>query len=54
MIEFDKQKNASDIIDEFQEKFKPVAFELVFSNDTSQVLDNFSKIKLGSMLYGEA
>lgn len=55
IINLDKQKNASDIIDEFQEKLKPVAFELVFSNDTSQVLDNFSKIKLkGSKIWVNA
>lgn len=55
IINLDKQKNASDIIDEFQEKLKPVAFELVFSKDTSQVLDNFSKIKLkGSKIWVNA
>lgn len=55
IINLDKQKNASEIIDEFQEKLKPVAFELVFSKDTSQVLDNFSKINLkGSKIWVNA
>ena len=44
IVNLDKP-DAQRIIREFQQKLKPVAFELVFASDTSRVLDSFDKIK---------
>lgn len=45
VINLNKQKDASNIIDVFQKNLNPVAFEIVFSKDTSKVIDQFSQIK---------
>ena len=45
IVHLDKQSDAFSIINDFQKKIKPLAFEIVFSNDTSQVLNKFSEIK---------
>lgn len=45
VINLDKQTNASQIIENYQKKLKPLAFEIIFSQDTSKVLNNFSEIK---------
>lgn len=45
IINLDEQANASEIINQYQLSLKPKAFEIVFSVDTSSVLNNFSEIK---------
>ena len=45
VINLDKQTNASQIIENYQKRLKPLAFEIVFSQDTSKVLSSFSEIK---------
>lgn len=45
IINLDKQPNPMQIIDDYQTKLKVKAFEIVFSKDTSQVLNKFSQIK---------
>lgn len=45
VINLNKQKNASIVIEVFQQQLKPVAFEIVFSKDTSKVINQFSQIK---------
>lgn len=45
IINLDKQANASEIIKQHQAAIKPKAIEIVFSVDTSSVLNNFSEIK---------
>ncbi|WP_179352323.1 glycerophosphodiester phosphodiesterase family protein [Winogradskyella vidalii] len=45
IIHLDKQNNARSILLEYQSKIKPLAFEIVFSRDTSSVINQFSKIK---------
>ncbi|WP_339916916.1 glycerophosphodiester phosphodiesterase family protein [Yeosuana marina] len=45
IINLDKQSNALQIIDDYQTKLKVKAFEIVFSKDTSKVLNRFSQIK---------
>ena len=45
IVHLDKQKDAESIITEYQNTIKPLAFEIVFSKDTSQVLQTFPKIK---------
>lgn len=45
VINLDKQSNAKSIIQEYQKKIKPIAFEIVFSQDTSKVLNSLSHIK---------
>lgn len=45
VINLNKQKNASTVIEAFQQHLKPVAFEIVFSSDTSKVIKQFSQIK---------
>ena len=45
IINLDKQKNAASILADYQGKIKPLAFEIVFSKDTSSVLNKFSEIK---------
>lgn len=45
VINLDKQTNASQIIKNYQKKLKPLAFEVVFSQDTSKVLNSFSEMK---------
>jgi glycerophosphoryl diester phosphodiesterase len=45
VINLDKQPNASQIIKDFQKELKPKAFEIVFSQDTSKVLNQFLQIK---------
>ncbi|WP_178989543.1 glycerophosphodiester phosphodiesterase family protein [Winogradskyella schleiferi] len=45
IIHLDKQKNAKSILFDYQNKIKPLAFEIVFSQDTSSVLNEFSEIK---------
>ena len=44
IINLDKQANASEIIRNYQLRMKPKAIEIVFSVDTSSVLNNFSAI----------
>ncbi|MHC2991012.1 glycerophosphodiester phosphodiesterase [Pontibacter sp. HJ8] len=44
IVNLDKP-DAQQVIEEFQKKLKPVAFELVFATDTSRVLNSFDKIK---------
>ncbi len=45
VINLDKQTNASQIIENYQKRVKPLAFEIVFSQDTSKVLSSFSEMK---------
>ncbi len=45
VINLDKQIKASQIIENYQKKLKPLAFEIVFSQDTSKVLNTFSEMK---------
>lgn len=45
IINLDEQANASEIISQYQLSMKPKAIEIVFSVDTSSVLNNFSEIK---------
>ena len=45
IINLDKQANAKSILADYQNKIKPLAFEIVFSKDTSSVLNKFSEIK---------
>lgn len=45
VINLDKQTNAGQIIEDYQRELKPLAFEIVFSQDTSKVLNTFSEIK---------
>lgn len=45
IINLDKQKDALKIIDDYQTKLKVKAIEIVFSKDTSEVLNRFSQIK---------
>jgi|SaaInl6LU_22_DNA_1037377.scaffolds.fasta_scaffold06181_7 glycerophosphoryl diester phosphodiesterase len=45
VINLDKQKNAWAIIQRYQKESKPTAFEIVFSKDTSQVLNRIEQIK---------
>lgn len=45
VINLDKNPNAKLVIENFQTKLQPIAFEMVFSQDTSKVLNNFSQIK---------
>ncbi|WP_242156262.1 glycerophosphodiester phosphodiesterase family protein [Aestuariivivens sediminis] len=45
IINLDKQVDAEDIIEAYQHEIKPLAFEFVFSTDTSKVLNKFSIIK---------
>lgn len=45
VINLNKQKNANAVIEAFQQYLKPVAFEIVFSKDTSKVINQFSQIK---------
>lgn len=45
VINLDTEPNSSQIIDDFQNKLKVKAVEIIFSTDTSQVLKKFSHIK---------
>lgn len=45
IINLDNQPNALQIIDDYQTKLKVKAFEIVFSKDTSKVLNRFPQIK---------
>lgn len=45
IINLDKQNNAWEIISKYQKEHMPVAFEIVFSKDTSKVLQRFDAIK---------
>jgi glycerophosphoryl diester phosphodiesterase len=45
IVNLDKQPNAFNIIQDFQDNLRPLAFEVVFSKDTSKVLSKFDKIK---------
>lgn len=45
IINLDKQPDALQIINDYQTKLKVKAFEIVFSKDTSKVLNSFSQIK---------
>tara|TARA_R110002050_G_scaffold4573_3_gene22164 strand:+ start:8732 stop:9634 length:903 start_codon:yes stop_codon:yes gene_type:complete len=45
VVHLEKQNNPLSIIEDYQKKIKPVAIEIVFSKDTSIVLNRFSKIK---------
>lgn len=44
VVNLDKP-NAATVIDEYKQKLKPVAFELVFGTDTSKILNQFNEIK---------
>ena len=46
IVHLDKQSNAKKIIKDYQSKLNPVAFEIVFSKDTSEVINKFSEIKM--------
>ncbi|MBC7749893.1 MAG: glycerophosphodiester phosphodiesterase family protein [Methylotenera sp.] len=46
VINLDTEPNALKIIDDFQDKLKVKAVEIVFSADTSKVLKRFSRIKI--------
>ncbi|MFH4969527.1 glycerophosphodiester phosphodiesterase family protein [Gaetbulibacter sp. M240] len=45
IVNLDKQPEAWQIIQDYQSKLKVKAFEIVFSQDTSKVLNKFSQIK---------
>ena len=45
IVNLDKQPEAWQIINDYQTKLKVKAFELVFSKDTSKVLNKFTQIK---------
>lgn len=45
VINLDKQINAMSLINEIQKKIKPIAIELIFTKDTSEVLSQISEIK---------
>lgn len=45
IINLDKQPNAIRIIEDYQTKLNVKAFEIVFSKNTSEVLNRFSQIK---------
>ncbi|WP_206604264.1 glycerophosphodiester phosphodiesterase family protein [Aquimarina sediminis] len=45
VINLDKETNATQVIEEYQDQINPVAVELVFSKENSKVLYDFDKIK---------
>lgn len=52
IVNLDKQSNATSIIKDYQNKIKPLAFEMVFAQDTSSVLNSFPEInKNGSKVW---
>jgi len=45
VLNLDRQKNSHKIIEDFQNQIKPVAVELIFSKDSSSVINNLYEIK---------
>lgn len=45
VFHLDRQKYAEKLIDEYQERIKPLAVELIFAKDTSKVINQFDQIK---------